>query len=76
MRTMLFDGHINFCFEVEEYDNPKDAMNRIHELDMDRISPAIVLDLMMIGLYNVKDIYGGMDFLNLYHQELPFSSCY
>ena len=71
LRTMLVDGLLNFGFEVEQYDNAKDAMKRIHELDMERISPAIVLDLMMTGLYDDKDIYGGMDLLNYITRNYP-----
>jgi CheY-like chemotaxis protein len=71
MRTMIVDGLVNFGFEVEEYDNVRDATARIQELDMTRISPAVVLDLMMAGLYDSSDVYGGIDLLNYICRSYP-----
>jgi len=71
MRTMLSDGLKNFDFEVETYDNAKNALVRIQELESDRISPVIILDLVMAGLYDDKDVYGGIDILNYISQNFP-----
>jgi len=71
MRTMMVDGLSKFGFEVEAYDNVRDATKRIQELDMTRISPAIVLDLMMTGLYDTSDVYGGIDLLSYICKNYP-----
>ncbi len=71
MRTIIADGLRHFSFNVEEYDNAKDALDRIQQLETGRISPAIILDLLMAGLYDDKDIYGGMDLLNFISQNFP-----
>jgi DNA-binding response OmpR family regulator len=71
MRTMIVDGLLNFGFEVEEYDNARDATTRIQELDMTRICPAVVLDLMMAGLYDANDVYGGIDLLSYICRSYP-----
>jgi DNA-binding response OmpR family regulator len=71
MRTMMVDGLRDFGFEVEAYDNVRDAMKRIQELDMTRISPAVVLDLMMTGLYDSSDVYGGIDLLSYICKSYP-----
>jgi CheY-like chemotaxis protein len=71
MRTILVDGLSHFDFEVEAYDNARVALDRIRELEMDRVSPVVILDLMMTGLYNDKDVYGGMDLLSYISQNHP-----
>ncbi len=71
MRTILVDGLSRFDFEVEAYDNAREALDRIRELETDRVSPALVLDLMMTGLYDQKDVYGGMDLLSYISQNYP-----
>lgn len=74
IRHMIADGLTDFGFEVEAYDNAKDGLERIEKMDMERISPVIVLDLLMSGLYDENDLYGGIDLLeniSRYHPEIP-----
>jgi FixJ family two-component response regulator len=71
MRTILVDGLSHFDFKVETYDNARMALDRIRELETDRVSPVVILDLMMTGLYDDKDVYGGMDLLSYISQNHP-----
>lgn len=71
IRRIITDGLVDFGFEVEPYGNVKDALKRIHEIDMERVSPVIVLDLVMAGLYDEKDVHGGMDLLEYMCRHFP-----
>jgi CheY-like chemotaxis protein len=71
IRRIIADGLTAFGFDVEAYDNVKDALKRIQQIDMERVSPVIILDLVMAGLYDDKDVYGGMDLLKYISRNFP-----
>jgi DNA-binding response OmpR family regulator len=71
IRRIVADGLVAFGFDVEAYGNVKDALKRIQEIDMERVSPVIILDLVMTGLYDDKNVHGGMDLLEYICRHFP-----
>lgn len=71
MRTIFSDGLANFGYQVESFDNPTDALERIKTFETTRVSPVLVLDLVMPGLSSVTDIYGGLELLTEINQNFP-----
>ena len=74
MRQVLSDGLQRFGFDVESFDNAKDALGHISTKDTERFSLIIVLDLMMSGLYDEAGVHGGidlLDFISRYRPSIP-----
>ncbi|MBN1883361.1 MAG: response regulator [Deltaproteobacteria bacterium] len=71
MRTIFADGLMNFGYTVESYDNPTEALERINSLELTRVSPVLILDLVMPGIKSTVEIYGGLELLSEINQNLP-----
>jgi CheY-like chemotaxis protein len=71
MRTIMADGLSHFGFSVEGYENARGALDRIIELETATTSPVVIIDIVMEGLFDARDIYGGMDLLNYISQSFP-----
>jgi CheY-like chemotaxis protein len=71
MRTIFADGLKNFGYRVESFDNPTDALERIKTLEPTRISPILIMDLVMPGISSPTEIYGGLELLSEINQNYP-----
>jgi CheY-like chemotaxis protein len=71
MRTIFSDGLMNFGYTVESYDNPSEALDRINNLELTRVSPVLILDLVMPGIKSTMEIYGGLELLSEINQNFP-----
>jgi CheY-like chemotaxis protein len=71
MRTIFADGLQNFGYRVESFDNPTDALDRIKTLEPTRISPILIMDLVMPGISSPTEIYGGLELLSEINQNYP-----
>ena len=71
MRTIFSDGLANFGYRVESYDNPTDALEKIKTLEPTRVSPTMILDLIMPGISSSTEIYGGLELLSEINQNYP-----
>jgi len=71
MRTIFSDGLANFGYRVESYDNPTDALEKIKTLEPTRVSPTMILDLIMPGISSPTEIYGGLELLSEINQNFP-----
>jgi CheY-like chemotaxis protein len=72
MRTIFTDGLKNFGYRVESFDNPTDALERIQKLEPSRISPVLIMDLVMPGISSSTEIYGGLELLTEINQNFPY----
>ena len=71
MRTIFSDGLANFGYRIESYDNPGDALEKIKTLEPSRVSPVMILDLVMPGISSTTEIYGGLELLTEINQNYP-----
>jgi CheY-like chemotaxis protein len=71
MRTIFADGLKNFGYRVESFDNPTDALDRIKTMEPTRISPILIMDLVMPGISSPTEIYGGLELLSEINQSYP-----
>ena len=71
MRTIFADGLKNFGYRVESFDNPTDALDRIKTLEPTRVSPILIMDLVMPGISSPTEIYGGLELLSEINQSYP-----
>jgi CheY-like chemotaxis protein len=71
MRTIFADGLKNFGYRVESFDNPTEALERIKTLEPTRISPILIMDLVMPGISSPTEIYGGLELLSEINQNYP-----
>lgn len=71
MRTIFSDGLANFGYRVESYDNPTEALEKIKTLEPTRVSPTMILDLIMPGISSPTEIYGGLELLSEINQNYP-----
>ena len=72
MRTIFADGLSNFGYRVESFDNPTDALDRIKALEPTRISPILIMDIVMPGISSPTEIYGGLELLSEINQNFPY----
>jgi CheY-like chemotaxis protein len=72
MRTIFADGLQNFGYRVESFDNPTDALERIKTLEPTRISPILIMDIVMPGISSPNEIYGGLELLSEINQNFPY----
>jgi CheY-like chemotaxis protein len=72
MRTIFADGLSNFGYRVESFDNPTDALERIKTLEPTRISPILIMDIVMPGISSPNEIYGGLELLSEINQNFPY----
>jgi CheY-like chemotaxis protein len=71
MRTIFADGLKNFGYRVESFDNPTDALERIRSLEPTRVSPILIMDIVMPGISSPTEIYGGLELLSEINQNYP-----
>jgi CheY-like chemotaxis protein len=71
MRTIFADGLKNFGYRVESFDNPTEALDRIKTLEPTRVSPILIMDLVMPGISSPTEIYGGLELLSEINQSYP-----
>ncbi len=72
MRMIFADGLSNFGYRVESYDNPTDALERVKSLEPTRVSPILIMDLVMPGISSPTEIYGGLELLSEINQYFPY----
>ncbi|MBN2223472.1 MAG: response regulator [Deltaproteobacteria bacterium] len=71
MRTIFADGLKNFGYRVESFDNPTEALDRIKTLEPTRVSPILIMDLVMPGISSPTELYGGLELLSEINQNYP-----
>jgi CheY-like chemotaxis protein len=71
MRTIFTDGLKNFGYRVESFDNPTEALDRIKTMEPTRISPILIMDIVMPGISSPTEIYGGLELLSEINQSYP-----
>jgi CheY-like chemotaxis protein len=71
MRTIFADGLKNFGYRVESFDNPTEALDRVKSLEPTRVSPILIMDLVMPGISSPTELYGGLELLSEINQNFP-----
>ncbi|MBN2223238.1 MAG: response regulator [Deltaproteobacteria bacterium] len=71
MRTLFSDGLRNFGYDVESYDNPTEALEKIRLLESSPLSLVLITDIVMPGLSSSNQLYGGLELVTEINQNYP-----
>ncbi len=71
MRTLFSDGLRNFGYDVESYDNPTEALEKVKLLESSPLSLVLITDIVMPGLSSSDEIYGGLELVAEINQNYP-----
>jgi CheY-like chemotaxis protein len=71
MRTLFSDGLRNFGYDVESYDNPTEALEKIKSLESSPLSLVLITDIVMPGLSSSDQLYGGLELVTEINRHYP-----
>jgi DNA-binding response OmpR family regulator len=72
IRNAVADGLAGFGFEVGSFDGARAALERIVDLETQRIPLVVVTDLVMKGLYDEDQTHGGRDIIEYVRDNHPY----